>query len=318
VSTTFSPTAVLPGVDDAHTDVAIVAGDGVFFFASQSVLRGRSSNLFGQLLPAPFNFSFTPSITPTAYDSVGSDPPDSLWATYFERQSPPSSPSSPAPVSAPPDPFLTFIVTERSSVLDIILRIIYIMTLEENGADLDVLDQALGSLEKYGIAIPEETSAVWGLVLQLAPSNPIRAYAIAASYAIESCCISTSRYTLQMSLNTLTEADALTMGPIYMRRLFFLHLGRRDALKRVINESPTQHPPTESCPLSIQNETGRSWAIAVAKILIHPMAHGTSIDVIVETLGPLVRERTCQTCQTNVRVRVSQVIRDWLQVKVTI
>lgn len=318
-STIFFPTALIPGVDELALDIAIVAQDGVIFFSSQSVLRDRSCNLFGQMLPTPVYVAVPILLSTLPLISMGwetfQDDSADRWTSSGESGQSQPQLTSPLPT---PHPFLTCDVTESSSVLDIILHIVYAMPLAHNGADLEVLSQALASLEKYGIAIPKETSDVWSLVLQHAPIHPVRAYAIAATYSIDSCCVATSRYTLQVSLDALTEADALAIGSIYMRRLFLLHLGRREALKRVISQPPNQHAPLDSCSLTTQNEIGRSWAIAVANVLTRRMAHGTQFDILLEVLVPLVCETTCRWCQDNLRVRVSQVLREWLLVKRTI
>jgi len=57
-------------------------------------------------------------------------------------------------------------------------------------------------------------------------------------------------------------ADAI--GPIYLKRLFFLHFGRSDALRRVLLPPPNLHTPTTSCDFSDQKKLTRAWALASA------------------------------------------------------
>ena len=54
------------------------------------------------------------------------------------------------------------------------------------------------------------------------------------------------------------------MGPVYLKRLFFLHFGRIDALKRVLLPPPHPHPPTQHCDFTEQKHLTRAWALASA------------------------------------------------------
>jgi hypothetical protein len=44
--------------------------------------------------------------------------------------------------------------------------------------------------------------------------------------------------------------------------MFFLHVGRVDALKRILLPPPHQHPPTIDCGFSDQKGVTRAWALA--------------------------------------------------------
>lgn len=177
------------------------------------------------------------------------------------------------------------------------------------------MSQALKGLVKYGVRPPEENSDVWSVLLQHAPAQPIRAYAIAASYGIESICVQASRHTLSTSLDMISEADALEMGAIYLRRLFFLHVGRRDALQRVISPPPKHHRATSTCTAAAQASRSQVWTVTASDIVTRRQAHGMSPEELVQAYTPLFRETACQLCIDALRVRMADIIPAWLAIK---
>lgn len=54
------------------------------------------------------------------------------------------------------------------------------------------------------------------------------------------------------------------IGAVYLKRLFFLHFGRAEALKRILLPPPHPHAPTPSCDFSDQKKLTRAWALASA------------------------------------------------------
>lgn len=206
---------------------------------------------------------------------------------------------------------------------------------------LGVIDGALLALEKYGIPAPDETADVWSQLLRHAAAHPIRAYAIAAGHAKEAVCVKISTYTLGASLTEVSEADALTMvrppfllllcspgdikpsvlddqGPLYLRRLFFLHVGRAQACKRVIDKPPRAHQPMPSCPPVDALKVLRAWDLAVANIIVRPSLQDISPRELRDEFGPVVRGRTCPECVESVRARVDEAVADWQAIKMTI
>jgi len=218
-----------------------------------------------------------------------------------------------------PEPtLLNLFVSERSDVLNVILHVLYGMPVARHAPSLETLGEALACLEKYGIGLPDINSDVWTLLLRHARSQPLRAYAIAASHAVEPVCVSASQFTLNVSLSTLSEGDALIMGCIYLRRLTFLHLGRRDALKRVVSEPPARHTPTSTCSKRHQESVERAWNVGVADILVRNMPHNMPVDALIEAFGPVVNVTHCEICREHTRERISRLLAEWLAIKRTI
>lgn len=179
---------------------------------------------------------------------------------------------------------------------------------------MDTIAQALDGLRGHAIGVPGENSDIWPALLVHAPSQPMRVYAIAASYRQESVCILASPYTLVVSLDMLTDDDALAMGSIYLRRLALLHAGRRDALRRVVVRPPNRHSPTESCS-SQQDSVAFAWELVVADIFSLPLPHASTVGRLFAAFSPLILSTTCVLCQETVRARVNEVIRAWNEVK---
>lgn len=66
------------------------------------------------------------------------------------------------------------------------------------------------------------------------PVFPLELYALAAHFDLLDLAVQTSPHLLALPLSILTDPIVERMGAIYTKRLFFLHLGRADALKRIL------------------------------------------------------------------------------------
>ena len=88
--------------------------------------------------------------------------------------------------------------------------------------------------------------------------------ALAAAHDLYELAVPVSSHLLSFALHSLTDELALRIGPVYMKRLFFLHLGRLDALKRLLLPPPHPHPPTAGCDFAEQKRLTRAWALASA------------------------------------------------------
>ncbi|KAG8855024.1 hypothetical protein FRB96_007219 [Tulasnella sp. 330] len=288
VSTTFFPTAILPGTNE-RPNMILFSSDAVFFYCHRSTLSSKSYNSFGNLIS-----SSSPGSPTSNTDSNGSE-------------------FGSLPASLP-----THALPEPAVVLNVMLHVIYNLPVRRFAPSLHIIEDALRILERYGIPAPDESADIWFLLLRHAEIQPIRAYAIAAGYAKEAVCVRISPYTLRVSLTQVSDAEALTMGSIYLRRLFFLHLGRAQACKRVIDKPPKAHPPMALCLPEDASRVARAWDLAVANILVHPSLHNISPEELRESFSSVVRGRMCSECFDSVRVRVNEVVADWEGIKKTI
>lgn len=102
----------------------------------------------------------------------------------------------------------------------------------------------------------------------MAPLQPLECYVLAARVGLEALAVAVSPYTLSIPLAAISDEDAVRMGAYHLKRLFFLHLGRMDALKRILSRQPTHHPPLEGCDGVVRSLRIRdAWAKKVAEIV---------------------------------------------------
>jgi hypothetical protein len=105
------------------------------------------------------------------------------------------------------------------------------------------------------------------------------------------------------------------MGASYLKRLFFLHLGRAAAFKRLLTTGPGPHPPTPTCGLAAQQGTTRAWVLAAA-LLSWDARPDVSSAEINETFTAVEGELACTSCRDVLRERVRSLTIEWALVKV--
>ncbi|KAF7776204.1 hypothetical protein Agabi119p4_4597 [Agaricus bisporus var. burnettii] len=216
------------------------------------------------------------------------------------------------------DPMLS--VQEDSTILNVILHIIYDMSCAHYSPPFPALVAAVNHLPTYGISpkakiIP--STPTFTLLLSNAPLYPLEVYALAASFDLYDLAVATSSHLLSFPLATLTDEMAELIGPIYLKRLFFLHFGRSDALKRVLLPPPHPHAPTPWCDFDEQKKLTRAWALASA-YLAWDARPDLSTSVMESALRPLADHLTCEQCQQGLRERIKDLLVQWTVVKRTI
>jgi len=91
---------------------------------------------------------------------------------------------------------------------------------------------------------------------------------------------------MSFDLSTLTDEIVTQIGPIYLKRLFFLLLGRNEALKRLMSIPPALHGPTPQCDFTEQKKLTRAWALAAA-YLAWDARPGLSHNVVLSHWTPI-------------------------------
>ncbi|KIO24872.1 hypothetical protein M407DRAFT_25732 [Tulasnella calospora MUT 4182] len=312
VSTTFFPSALLPNVaDGSRSDLIIHTSDTVFFYVHQSVLRARSNNNFGMLLSIS-----TPQYTPNTTSPTHRNDHDQEPGTrdYFGG----GQDNMPFVESSPPgqaNTMSTIFVSEESVVLNIVLHLTYGMRCGRYGPSIEVISGALEALPRYGLPTPGLTNEIWTVLLRQAEMDPLRVYSLGAAHAIDSVCVQASEHTLKTPLSNVSEVDAMTMGPIYLRRLFFLHFGRVEALKRILGPPPDTHPDTAACSEVTQRAVKKAWKAALAELLLADKPQATSVASIVSAFGPIANSTQCLACKEKIQERIASVVHEWGNVK---
>ena len=298
VSTTFYPGADL---GQSHPqDMTLHSSDSVFFYVHSTALLKFSTNSFNSIIP-PY------PVSPTSDD--GSQPAIS--------------------------------VPEDSHVLNIVLHILYTIPCSHFCPSIDIISKALSALKRYGVAMTSlatPDTCLYELILSRAPLHPIELYALSAENGLHDLAVAISPHLMSFKLATLTDEIATQIGPTYLKRLFFLHLGRNEALKRLLFTPPTLHGPTPQCDFTEQKKLTRAWALAAAYLawdarpglsrprvsLKRMAAHSPcyrlsdlSTSAINSALGTLQDHLSCQLCQNSLKQRVKQIVVEWSNVKVS-
>jgi hypothetical protein len=221
-------TTFFPGsaLDVLPTDLILLSADSVFFNVHTHRLLSASDNGFAGLLP----HAATPSI---------------------------DTPDQPAIVPLP----------DQSAVLNIVLHAAYGLSCAQYAPPFDVISDAVRACATYGLD-PERTFApgapLCDALMAHAPIRPIDTYILAARNKLHDLAVLASAHLVSFPLSSLTDEMAEAMGPIYLKKLFFLHLGRADALKRLLIAPPAAHPPTAKCGYDERGKLTRAWALAAA------------------------------------------------------
>ncbi|CAK5282089.1 unnamed protein product [Mycena citricolor] len=211
-------------------------------------------------------------------------------------------------------------VPETAAVLNVILHALHGLSCAQYSPSLDVLVEAVECMLSYGMD-PKSTvvpsTSLFSLLLSQAPLYPLRVFTLAAHYDIIDLAVPTSSHLLSFQLSALTDADVQRMGPVYLRRLMFMHNGRVDALRRVLVSPPYPHPPTAACDFANQKSLNRAWALATA-YLAWDIRPDVSTGAIEAALRPLAARLPCKLCRQALDERIKSVVTQWSVVKRTI
>ncbi|KAH8830790.1 hypothetical protein DL96DRAFT_974856 [Flagelloscypha sp. PMI_526] len=207
-----------------------------------------------------------------------------------------------------------------SPVLNLILHAIYDLSCAQYGPNLDMLRESVHTMEGLGIS-PKRlilpNSPLFALFMAFAPTQPMDVYMIASKYDLHDLAVSSSSHLLSYPLSSITDSMAAQLGPVYLKRLFFLHMGRSDALKRILLEPPQVHGPTSSCDFTDQKAVTRAWCLASA-YLAFEVRPDMSTGFIESTFRPLMEHITCPKCMDLLDERIQTLLANWSRIKRTI
>ncbi|KZV71364.1 hypothetical protein PENSPDRAFT_684602 [Peniophora sp. CONT] len=207
-----------------------------------------------------------------------------------------------------------------SAVLNLLLHALYELSAARYMPSIEDLATAVDVLELYGLskkAYVCHTSSLFQAILSHAPSLPLECYKLAAHADIEDLAVLVSPYTLRLSISKITEEDVVRMGPIYMKRLFCLHLGRVDAVKRILLPPPAQHLSTNICDGTSQRRLSRAWIMTVANMIwnLSPNISAISLET---RMGAIANEIECPECVEELSHRIKQLLIDLSLIERTI
>lgn len=183
---------------------------------------------------------------------------------------------------------------------------------------LEAIAEAFQSSRVYGLPPPPDDHDVWSLLLRYAPTKPLQVYCLGASCGCETVCVRASEHTLGTRPSSVREVEATTMGAVYLRRLFFLHLGRTEALKRILRPKPIGHPVTTTCSAKDQKTVLAAWDRATSVVMLQDLPQNTSPVFLAMTFNPIATSVSCPECGEQVRQRILSMIPEWQRVRRTI
>lgn len=160
------------------------------------------------------------------------------------------------------------ILSSHSAVVNLALYALYDLNPSAFNPTTGLMTQALHFLIDHGI-LPKDcitpTNPFCESIHKLGVQCPLETFMIVSYFDLEHLAIDVSRNLLNVPLQNITEQVALTIGPTYLRRLFWLHLGRIDRLKRLMFQVPEAHGQNKDCYDSEQRLLQLEWrSLAVA------------------------------------------------------
>ncbi|KAJ7738362.1 hypothetical protein B0H16DRAFT_1664659 [Mycena metata] len=214
------------------------------------------------------------------------------------------------------EPFILSIPV-ASPVLNIILHGLYGLDSAQYLPSFPTLAEAVDSMQIYGInpkLTIQPSTPLFTLLLSHAPHFPMDLYSLAGHHNIEGLAVAASAHLLSYSLSRLTDAAAQQMGAVYLKRLFCLHIGRIDALKRALLPPPGAHQLTPGCSADQQRALARQWALTSARLGMD-LRPDISTHALEFALLPLAAHLTCALCQNTLKARVRNLTEQWATVK---
>ncbi|TRM68077.1 hypothetical protein BD626DRAFT_110649 [Schizophyllum amplum] len=211
-------------------------------------------------------------------------------------------------------------INDASQVFNVIAHTVYDMTCAHYSPAFDTLVTAIHRLPAYGVSVRTHLapgSPLYNLLLCHSPLRPLESYALAAQYDLFDLAQATSSHLLSLPLYTVSDEMAQRIGPVYLKRLFFLHFGRTEALKRLLLQPPHPHAPTPWCDFTEQKKLVRAWALATA-YLAWEARPDLSTSVIESSLNPLAEHLSCDECLKTLTERIKNLLIQWSLVKRTI
>jgi hypothetical protein len=126
-------------------------------------------------------------------------------------------------------------LASSSEVLDISLRVIYLIEFPSALPPISTFESAIRFLNQYGITPVSEwiapASHIFSALISLVPQYALDLYALAAEYEIEPLAAHASSFLLELSWNSIPEETAERIGGLYMKRLGNLQISRTNTLK---------------------------------------------------------------------------------------
>lgn len=154
-------------------------------------------------------------------------------------------------------------------MLNLVLHCVYSLPCTHLSSSVEDISACVATIIKYGLPLStyaSQNGSLYNLVLSRAPTAGIQMYALAAQRGLEQLAVAVSPFLLSCDLATLTDDLVGRMGPVYLKRLVFLHLGRSAALKRLLSPPLNYHIPDDACGAREHDALMSAWSLSVASL----------------------------------------------------
>ncbi|KAK7692909.1 hypothetical protein QCA50_004547 [Cerrena zonata] len=211
-------------------------------------------------------------------------------------------------------------ISETSDVVNVLLHTVYGISCSEYNPSVAVLIATITALKKYGISLRDHinpATPLFPVLTEQAQMHGIELYMVAAENDLQDMAVAISAHLLSFHLPTVTDEMAARMGPIYLKKLFFLHIDRTHVLQELMMTPPETHSPMADCGLNEQQRLMRVWALACASLAwdARPDLSPAKMEIV---LGSTDGQLPCQLCNTALNARIKKLIADWKHTQQTI
>jgi hypothetical protein len=239
MSTTFYPR------DDLPADIMIITSpDNVLFAVHRQILLEKSTNNLGGLLDEKAGIG-----SPLTGNLTNSRPYVFSHLTEISFSS----------------------VGENASVFNLFLHAVYGYNPAQYEPSLGDSSGMLDCLSKYGVSATTTIAPgtpMYNAILKIALSLPLDTFSLVCHHELEQLAVEISHNLVNTPLHNLQDQQCLKMGPIYLRRLIFLHLGRTERLKTLLKEAQRMHESTVLCDeVDLKRFLLTEWEKAAASLL---------------------------------------------------
>ncbi len=217
-------------------------------------------------------------------------------------------------------------VPEAASVINILLFAAYdrkptTSVLDVARTSLSDLRLAIAALKKYGISVHasvSETSLMFAAFASYCPIAALQVYTIAASNApdLHALAVYASQFLLSLDLSTLDDEVVVEMSPLYLQKLFLLHIKRDKEFKRLIGFLPRPHRLLPHCADTDGMALKEAWAFAMAFLLLSSVFPSTSNSEIDNAVTSVMDKIPCSNCKESLRNHTLDLKQQWSLVKV--
>jgi hypothetical protein len=223
-----------------------------------------------------------------------------------------------------------------STIFNIILHAVYDLDCSPYSPSFLDVSMAISALPSYGMPLAEHVQPampLFKLAMAHAPFIPLQVYGLAGGFRLDGLAKAASSHLLSLQVSSVTDEQAMLVGPVYLSRLIKLHLTRMSKLRALLFVPPVPHLIPRS--LVCADEPRHAWSLFSAA-LAWDIRPGTAIssfrhrrqltissapDLSVAMMRAAMmkpeNKLSCSLCRQCIHIRLEEMIEEWLLEKVS-